>query len=1271
MSGRSSSSVTPVTVRSISGKSVMLMPPVTLATLLKVAVAPPFSLEPESVKIFLHGRLVRLLQYQKQHGSDLLKFPLDASPYTPSRTPTRCTHSTVALESPSPSGTELKDAPCSIIVYGVPQRIRAASSATRTGAQEQAIQSTTFAGESLAVSTLPNIGSEESLASAGTAAAAAPTAAPVRRRASFTQSLNNTPTANAASLKGPLPYPHSPDGLRELDKICAEFDSDDDDDLITLLQGAPQSIYNHPTVLYMSNKVKGNLVVLQAVMQQVASVSPAFFDWIAENPQKFLSALNRGGERSLQQVKEQLRMLAMRAMAEQMSGEAPSRHVMMLEVNTSDGSPDVYQVEVQVGDFSGRSTPSDSLMATTLVNSSSEEEENGGDEESMSTGTELEDNRTASSSVKAPSEGADAAEAAEREEEREPHRGAILLPGSPGPLQAPLSAQLRKDVVPPDGGSMAAGEKTASPQERGAPSVPPPPVDAVPPRTACRSSTPLLFSSSAAAVSASFDAAVSSALAAVSNPQEDDAEDARLSWLQKEQQRIDSLMQEWILQATNDAAQRAHTAITELRRRFLTLLNDLITTSTTPALLCRNGRDVRRLAILACRFFSGAEEFYAQLDEQGVRSSVFGETPQESVAAWAVVAALSRLLICDVDTAIEQQQQGPLGTRREDDPLSLRESNSIWAIPALRWVTSEGPEKLLMALLKLCRQQRAVVLWYSSHYVVKEVGKTIQTVAYILGGTGEAQQTVSLRRLKMTSKAHKQDEVADCMAALSSALTEAGAVPESTRLQWFALMRSRYQRLVLPLEKDLPTPHMTSNPLYVCDTRHVLPPKASGARPNSSRGTMDSAARWWAGYCDDRHTCCADKWCLAITARPWNTVTAMETTAVPEKAEGVAVVLVDDRAESSAANSSLPNASAHDWLAQITWMPAETVVAPSAAGAAASVPGSVTRHSAVLCEQVWALTGEEEEVAVADRLPPVAGVSDGPLLFSGDLHIVDVSAMEGAQRPVLSLAGGAALRTYLATVVRNFVLPPSAREPIFLRHLFGMFEKHPRIPVAAAVREAALLNARLQDSPWLVSEYVLFDYGGALATFSAPYASAAARAGMVTASASSTTAACELPPPKGTAGGPASDQFVRMPSVPLSQRLSAPRPVPPTHRRPERANLLSGHERSPVVPGEVAKRQYARSHAVDELYEMMLGSLLEHKPIGEANVLDHLVRYVDASQDAMRGRVCGRQAEASSAAAQKELHETTPDHALKAGRSSNLKPQPPNGKRNSFQRRRQ
>ncbi|KAG5465374.1 hypothetical protein CUR178_00077 [Leishmania enriettii] len=1281
MSSRPSSSVSPVTVRSISGKSLLLTPPVTLAAVLKVATAPPFSLEPESVKIYLHGRLVRLLQYQKQHGSDLFKYPLDASAYTPSRTPIMYTHSTTSLASPSSSGPEFKSEPRSVIVYGVPQRIRAITSATPTGAPEKAVHSTIFAGGaggSLAVSTSPHSRSEELPASSGTTAAAMPTTAAAGRRASLMRSLNSTSTARATSAKGPLPYPHSPNGLRELDKICAEFDSDDDDDLITLLQGAPQSIYNHPTVLYMSNKVKGDLAVLQAAMQQIASVSPVFFDWIVENPQKFLSALNRGGERSLQQVKEQLRMLAMRAMAEQISGETPSRHVMMLEVNTSDGSPDVYQVEVQVGDFSDALTSSDSLVTTTLLQSSSEEE-NGDNEESMSTDDELEDNETASPSVKASSEGVHVAEAAEEElEECEPHRGALLLPGTPEPLQALLSSQPPKDAVLSCDGSTDATENTASAQERASPSISPSPADAVPATAACRASPPIPSNSSATAGSASLDAAASSASTAASKPQDDDAEDTRLSLLQKELQRVDSSMQEWVHQATSDAAQRTHTAITELRRHIFTLLSDLITTSTNPAVLLRSCRDVRRLLPLACRFFSAAEEFYVQLDEQGVRSSVFGEAPQDSVAAWAVVAALSRLLVCDVDTAVEQQlqhqQQGIPDTRRGGALLSLQRTNSIRAMPALRWATAEGPEKLLMAILQLCRQQRAVVLWYSSHYVLKDVGKTIQTIAYILGGTEEAQQPVSLQRLKLTSKAHKQDEVADCIASLSNAFTETGTVSDALRLQWFALMRSRYQRLVLPLEKDLPTPHMTSNPLYVCDTRHVLPPKASSARPSSSSGTVDSAARWWAGYCDNRHTCCADKWCLAITARLWNVVTAMETTAAT-KAECVAVVLMSYTAESSTAALPPPEPSALDWIHRISWLPVETVVAPSAATAAASAPGTVARHCAVLCEQVRAPTVGAEETAATECLSSVGGALGMSPLFCGDVHVIDVGAMDAAQRPLLSLAGGAALPTYLATVARNFVLPASACEPIFLRHFFSTFEKHPRIPVAAAVREAALFNARTQDSPWLVSEFILCDYGGALATFSRPSAKANAisttPAGMATAPASSTSAATELPPILVTSLAPVNDQFVRMPSVPLSQRLTAPRPVPPTQRRPLRTNPRPALSRASAVAGEVAKRQYVRSHAVDDLYEMMLASLLEHKPTGEADVLDHLLRYVDASQDAMRGRVYARQAEAASAAAHKESHGTTSNHAVKGGRSSNPKPQPPDGKGNSFVRRRQ
>ncbi|CBZ25918.1 conserved hypothetical protein [Leishmania mexicana MHOM/GT/2001/U1103] len=1281
-----SPSVTPVTLRSVSGKSLLLTPPVTLATVLEVATAPPFSFAPESVKVILHGRIVRLLQYQQQHGSDLFKLPLDASAYTPPRTTAKCANS-VVLASSSSSGAEFKAEPRSVIVYGVPQRIRATASAPRSGAQEPVALSTPFAeasGKSLPLSTPPRAGQQECSDSTCTTVAATPTTAKVSRRASLVRLPINSPTTHVAAIKGPLPYPHSPDGLHELGKICAEFDSDDDEDLITLLQGAPPSIYNHPTVLYMSNKVKGDLVILQAAMEQIARVSPVFFDWIVENPQRFLSALNRGGERSLQQVKDQLRMLAMRAMADQMSGETPSRHVMMLEVNTRDGSPDVYQVEVQVGDFSDASTPSDSLTANSLADNNSAEEEREDGEDSVNTGDELEENDTAASSIDASAkDGGVAGGTEEEEEEDERHRGAILLSSTPAPHEDPLASHPPSDAVPsPDRavtgamlsneGSVTTAEERTSAEERELSLTPSTPADAV----ARRSFPPLPSTSSTAARSASLNVAASLATPAVSPHEDIDAEDVLLSGLRKELQHVHSLTQQWVHQATGDAAHRTHTAIMKLRRDLFTVLNDLITTSSTPASLLRSFGDVRRLALLACDFFSAAEEFYVQLDEQGVRSSVFGETPQDSVAAWAVVAALSRLLVCDVDAAVERQlQQGAPGLSRVGALRSLQHINSIRENPALRWTTAEGPEELLMALLQLCRQQRAVVLWYSSHYVLKEVGKTIQTMAYILGGRGEAQQTVTVQRLKVTSKAHKQDEVADCITTLSDARAETDTLSYAVRCQWFSLMRSRYQRLVLPIEKDLPLPHMTSDPLYVCDTRHVLPPKGSGARPETLRGTMDSAARWWAGYCDDRHTCCADKWCLALTERLWNVVTAMENATAEATAENVALVLTCDGTEASSTNSLSLEAAARDWLGDITWIPVDKVVVPSAATASTTVSRSVARHSAVLFEQVCPPAEAKDETAAADHPSSVAGVHGMPPLFSGDVHMVDVAAMAPGHRPVLELACGAALPTYLATVVRNFVLPASARERIFLRHLFGMFAKYPRIPVAAAVRDAALANARCQDSPWLVSEYVLYDYGGALSTFANADAKADTTAAVGAAGtakpASSTTAAALPSPMTNPSTECVSDNFVRMPSVPLSKRLSMPRPLPPTQRRPVRATLRSQLARAQAAAGEMEKRQYARSHAVDELYEMMLGSLLEHRPTGEADVLDHLVHYVESSQDAMRDRVYERQAEAAAAAAQKVAHSTKPSHSAVGGGSGCTKPQPPGGKPNTFARRRQ
>ncbi|KAG5489951.1 hypothetical protein JKF63_00069 [Porcisia hertigi] len=1290
-----SSSADLITLRSISGKSTLLTPPVTLETVLRVATAPPFSFAPESVKIYIHGRIVHLLQYQKQHGADFFQIPLDASAYVPPRATSRVAHSALHA-SASTSASERKAEARSVIVYGIPQRIRDTASASSAPSQGQALHPpppTTAALKSILIPTSHRVESQTPLGSPRATAATLSTHHAGMQGASSTHPTFNSTMASLSTIKGPLPYPHSPSGLQELAEICAEIDLNEDDDFLALLQGAPQKVYNHPTIFYMSNIVMGDLAVLEAVMEQVSSVSPLFFNWILKNPHKFLCALNRSGDRPLQQVKEQLRVLALRAMAEQICGEMPSRHVMMLEVNSTDGSPDVYQVEVQVGDFSDASTSSESLMTTGFETRDEvgEEEESDNEEGHICIKEEMEDSDTGSLAFEISNEDGGVIQGADEEEEaNEPHRGAIILPSTPGASQGLSSSQPPTDAVPlanlaitraslPYDGWVPAPEKSAVTQDRGVPAAPPSPVGSVPfggTRFGC---PPLPSTLPAAAKSAPLDESPNVALDAASSPQENYGEDGRLSSLQKELQLVDSLIQVWTDDVTSAAARTAHSAITELRRNIFTALNDVFTASNGAVFsLSRGCRDVRRLSLLACPFFSRAEEFYVQLVEKGVRSTVFGEAPQSSVAAWAAVAALSRLLMCDVDAAAEQKlekQQQSLPPPRDVGVLcSLQEADPVWACPALRWATAEGPEKLLLALLHLCRQQRAVVLWYSSHHVMKAVGKTIQPMAYIFGGTEESQQAVALQRLKLTTKVHKEDEVADCMLTLSHALTETGTLSDVMRREWSTLMRSRYQRFVMPLEKDLPTPHMTSYPLYVCDTRHVLPPKASGARIGTACGGMGSAARWWAGYCDERHSFCADKWCLAITARPWNVVTAMENAVAEATAESVAVVLTSERTGADAVNSSsvLP---LRDCLEHMSWMPVDTVVVPPPAIADALQPRSVARHSAILFEQVSAPSGTRDETAGACR---PSGVADGHGMspfFRGDVHVVDVAAVGAGQMPVLSLAGGEALPTFLATVVRNFVLPASAREPIFLRHLFDAFAKHPSIPVAAAVRDAALANARLQDAPWLVSEHVLFDFGGTLSTFrdarAQVDAAAAARKSVATKLASCTTLAAVPAPIAAPSTEFSKENFVRMPSVPLSQRLTTPRPVPPTQCRSLHPTLRRPLARAPLVTDEVAKRQYVRTHAIDEMYEMMLGSLVEHRPTGEAEVLDHLVQYVEASENVMRGHIFERQAEVSTVGVPKISHGVTPDDPVVSGSSPHRKPQPPSGSRGSFARRKQ
>ncbi|KPA79936.1 hypothetical protein ABB37_04988 [Leptomonas pyrrhocoris] len=1297
-----------VALQCISGKSVELPFPVTFKAVLAAAVAPPFSFTPESVKVHTRGGLINVQRYVQQHPTEKDGGVLDESAFTVAATSTTKSAGLKGGESlallptshaaPSAAGRGHNGLRRSLIIYGVPRRVRALLNGTPLEGTPSPLSSAAAPASSSAPFTPKTAVPKRELVSDISAShtsdprtAAAAVVVPARP-------VKGHPSAKRNVMRSPLPYPHSPDGLLELAKAVSEpgpAADEDEDDIISYLQGAPPRVYNHPTMIYLSNEVKGNLTMLRAAMEQIYRVAPVFYAWIEANPQDFLSALNRVGERSLQHVREQLRLLAMQAVAGQMSGDGPSRRVMMLEVNTRDGAQDLYQLEVQVGDFSDdddeeeddsastseslyytSAEPSEELDYDDEVDAEEVEEEDrrravdasntdSGMEVDESGKEETRDEETAGALQypRAVVVGADGGRTtngvvaeAEAEGDSAPHRGAILLP-------------------PVDSAAGAADTATAteSPTQSASTATPAPPPGHSPARTWRHSPPP---PSAAAVVAESGPTAAGGASTAAENmaaaPQDDD----RLVQLREEACVVEALRHEYVRQSDDLAAQKTHKAIMALRRKMFAVVGELCNDISSSAFSYSSGSAataeqhvnlLRRVVRCACEFFVTAEEFYAQLEEEGVRASVFGPSPQESLAAWAAVAALSRLLMCDVDAAgqaavASAAAAAVAGPRRVGALRSLHTANAFWSTPALHWALTCGPEVLLASMLQLCRQQRAVMVWYSSHYLVKAVGKTIQTMAYVFGGAEEAQQPVALQRLKMTSKAHKLDEVADCLRELSlgsAFLSSSGsggdpsgsAAQDSARRQWFWLMRTRYQMLVRPIEGDLPAPHMTSNTLYVCDTRQVLPPRET--MDDRGRCSLDSAARWWAAYCDDHNTMCADKWCVAATLRPWNAAVASENAPNLSPVEKTAVCLVSQTGNSKSSEESV---SVLRGL-----FPTEIVVtgdASSSSTSTSSASSATARHAAVLHEVADASSSAASTEAQTCNLKTSSPHGLSPH-FMGDIHVVDVatsSVADPSPPVILRLAGGAELQTYLTTVARNYLLPTAAHRSVFLRQFFGLFARHQQIPAAAAARQAALANASANDAPWLVCEYVLLDYGGAIHSIASPAPAAAAVSARPVANDSTAEE------------GVTRDDFVQMPVVPLSHRLSEPRPISVVSRG-RTTSVADGEGRAVLrtttvttaAEEDAAKRRYARTHAIDELYEMMLGSLLEHQPTGEENVLDHLVNYLEASEDTMQEKVRRRQAETAGAAAVVEATAA----AAAAPTGAFPSPQPPSTTRNT------
>lgn len=1268
-------------LRSISGKHVLLSAPVSVEAVLKAATESPFFFAAESVKVVLDGRLVHLHEYlaslpptevaSSDNDSTAGHFLSPAAVQSARRGERRSrslrSYKDVNNNTVVPLSTAANGGDLSLLIYGVPKRVSAMLSA-KDSAEPHA------AGHAAATLPLP---APNAAAAPAAAEAAEPDAKTPRQHASATSSSSTAGTAAVAMSPppppAPLPYPHSPVGLLELSKLCTEYEGRNLYSLASLFQTAPNGFYEHPTMRFMSYQVRTNPAVLRPMMQQVQTSSPEFFQWIEEHPQTFLSALNGTESATVQMLHDHLRLLTLEALAgHPPSGAVPTRRKMMLELNGNNGTRDVIELEVLLGgdqpssssdsnrdaddddgneeddedDMSGGTESADALdgyevfeedaqyrtaedeiretfatlLEAELLNRILDLEEANGDEDNHNDGDGEQTTRQTSEGV-VTAGGADGDEESKRD--------------AAGPTAAPHDAEV--DEIAP-GSELAAAD-------RGIGQMPIPiaasPLGAA--DTSRRDCSTEQNSNTVSTVVAPSDPTTASSRNPLAPPTEEAGDAAETKEKLPAPSVLGGFIHEmeiaigaWRANAEPSIAQEVHELIHVTREQLFAELIDCLTSDGDAGAFFA-------LLLSGSTFFAHAEEFYVQLDEQGVRGNAFSEATTLSVPACAYSAALGRLLLCEV-SHLYSCRGAP----------SLSSAASLLAHPTMRWLNANGPNAMLAELLRGCRAQRGVMVWYASHYFVTSVGKTIQTIAYILGGSEESQRLISLRRLRFSSKVHRQDEMRCCLERIITAEEESGRVSDGLRREWTTLTQLLYKQMVRPIVKDLPTPHMTSFPLYICDSRHLplpveLKQKALGIDVNGAAPATEqlSCSRWWPAYCDEqRNSLCLDKWCTVTLERPWNLLWAANTAEAEEKAENVVLLLED-----------VDTPQPFSFKLRETF--ASLLPLQEYGATVALHQKSVQRCTALLYEQrgvEWGLhnTASPSPLPLAPPQPlTTQSCSDLSPYVVGELHVVDLSVSSAAP-PVVHVASLRRHSVHLATIFRNFssAVPTTsdAAATTFLSSLLSKIRQHPIIPIAAAVRYAALKTMRDNDAPWRAVEYSVADFGGVV-----PSLETAAAAALAAAAAASRRPSLASRTSQEESRKAVDDVFLPMPTVPRERRLSATRPV--SALRSRSSPRSSTGDSAAAAMEEAARRRYARTHALDELYEMMLGSLMEQQPSGEAAVLDHLIQFVEVSQKPMRDAVEERQSAASP------THGSGDGGALSLPPLAVQRPHPPSGER--------
>lgn len=270
-----------------------------------------------------------------------------------------------------------------------------------------------------------------------------------------------------------------------------------------------------------------------------------------------------------------------------------------------------------------------------------------------------------------------------------------------------------------------------------------------------------------------------------------------------------------------------------------------------------------RLQDLAATCFSLCEEFYSFVASNDQRRSLFGSALEESAPFLALKAAVGRRLFAEAKNAIV----GPPPSEHKDEE-SWEETHAV----TKRWMKVGGPQAMITTLLQcLEEQENSCLVWYVNHTSSGEPSSgepstdSIATFAYVLGGQGDCPVVVSNIRTK--GKPHRKDSILPWFRRISNELSSLNRVTPETLKGYKVFVKSKYDRLVRPLEHFLPHPFVfNKGTLYVADTRHELPAATAGD------GRQAGQAWWLAGFMDKAGFLAVEKWAIAVVPEVWTVI---------------------------------------------------------------------------------------------------------------------------------------------------------------------------------------------------------------------------------------------------------------------------------------------------------------------------------------------------------------------------------------------------------------